>query len=210
MTTSTVSFDGGARKAQVDESGIVFKLPQKFSGSGAKLFNSYRVDSFGNGRHVFVRFGDSTMVVGDLDPWLTLIALIKVVVVDDTSTYTVNLDSVDYDYVAQGGDTATEIVDGLIALIPGGTYTRVNVNDELVVERINEATFPVTVAATAAGELSTEDILSSGNVVAANGFIEEVGIADGNTHIGLICPPNEIAEVVVMVTRAQVIPQQGA
>lgn len=209
MATSTLSFDGGSRKALVDDIGIIFPLPQKNSLSGAQLYNSYRVDAFGAGRHVFIKFGDNTMSLVDLTAWATLIALVTVVVVDDTATYTVNLDAVNYPYVAQGGDGATEIVDGLVAAIPGGTYNAANDDDRLVVSRIDGATFPVTVAATAAGELSTVDKLSSGNMVGTTGYIEEDGILPTQTHIGLICSPGETSQVVVMATRSQAIPQQG-
>lgn len=208
MTVSTMSFDGGSRKVVVTDVGIIFPLPQLFNVGGIPLYKAFRIDSKGAGRHVFIKYGTSALALVDLSAWQTLRALVTVIVVDDTATYTVNLDTVDYDYVAQGGDTATEIVDGLIAAIPAA-FNAVNVNNELTIERVDLGVFAITVAATAAGQLLAEETLAKGNLIAANGYVEKDGISPTTTHIGLITPPGETAEVVVMAVVNQAVPQRS-
>lgn len=210
MATSTISLASGARKAQVDDQGIVIAIPNSFSGSGAQLFKALKIESRGTAdQYVFVKFGTSTLTPAQLTAWLTLIALIKVTGVDVSATYTVNLDGQDYDYPAQGGDGAQQIVDGLIAAIPGGTYSAINVANELIVERLDNATFPVTVAATGSGSLSVEDRLASGGIAIANGSMEEVGLSPADTHVGLICPTSQTADVVLRTIGKQAIPEKA-
>jgi len=88
--------------------------------------------------------------------------VIRVTTVDDTATYTVRVNETDYDYAALGGDTATEILDGLETALAAGvefTATRFTDQDGLEALRIAQtATYEslaISVSATATGALST-------------------------------------------------------
>ena len=63
--------------------------------------------------------------------------LIRVTAVDDTATYTVRVNEVDYTYVAQAADTDVEILDGLIAAMAAATeFTFVRFTDGDAVETL--------------------------------------------------------------------------
>jgi len=78
-----------------------------------------------------------------------LFVVVKVGVVD--SSYTVTLDGTPYTYTignSAGVNKTTAIAGGIAALIPGGTYTVVQIDNLLVINRIDQAAFPWSVSDT--------------------------------------------------------------
>lgn len=80
-----------------------------------------------------------------------------------SNTYTVTIDSVNYDYVAQIGDDETDILDGIEALITAGAWTGTATvaNEQLTLyDLIDNFNFSIT------GDLVVEEIWSKGDFLA--------------------------------------------
>lgn len=167
-------------KVSVGTSGIVVPIPDY------EKNKHWALDLTGS--RVFYKIGDSTLLAGDpvTDADDNVIQQdIEVDTVDTSTTYTVTLNGVDYDYVPAGGDGEPEILAGLRdAINAGGDFVASATATVLTVRKEDWDAF--TVATSVAGGTGTflalsKDLLGMDLMVTADAI--KLIATEGNTHI---------------------------